>query len=511
MNRQVPRGCYRLKDDVHLISGENGALVWQMAPLRAIRVNPAAMGLLKRCRKGLSLHKAANDAYGKAALGLCDTMVEAGVLHWEPPDEIFEPQVTIVVPVYNRAREIGPCLNSLLSLDYPPSRREIIVVDDASRDHTVSVVKGFDLRLISQPKNRGQSAARNAGVQAAKGEIIAFIDSDCTADPNWLRELLPYFHDPRMALIGGYVDTPRAFSRLDHYEAVQSPLNMGEKPVAGRGKDSVFYVPTCNMLVRRDIYHQAGGLDERLRVGEDVDFCWKLMSLGYRLMYTPEGRVQHKHPNRFFDNFRRRFDYGTSEAVLYDRYRQKTKRFPWQWQGILLLTVWVAGLMFRFVPMLAAGLIYLMLEPFFKRICFYRQFGIRPPLRIFFSATLKRHLMLACHFGHHLARYYLLPAIMVAILVPQLALPLLALTLLPAVVAFFQKKPELAFPFFLAFFWLEQIFYQSGVFWGCLKQGSFRLYRVSFHSGHGTVVTRQDKLRSLKNALFLKKLSKKSA
>ena len=320
-------------------------------------------------------------------------------------------------------------------------------MDDASLDHTVSVVKGFDVRLISQPKNKGQSAARNAGVRAAKGEIIAFMDSDCTADPNWLRELLPYFHDPRLALIGGYVDTPKAFSRLDHYEAVQSPLNMGEKPVVGRGKDSVFYVPTCNMLVQRDIYLQAAGLDERLRVGEDVDFCWKLMSLGYRLMYTPKGRVQHKHPNRLFENFRRRFDYGTSEAVLYNRYRQKTKRFPWQWQGILLLTVWVAGLTFRFVPMLAAGLIYLMLEPFYKRICFYRQFGIRPPLGNFFSATLKRHLMLAYHFGHHLARYYLIPAMVFAILVPQLALPLLALTLLPAMVTFFRKSRSSLSPF----------------------------------------------------------------
>ena len=480
MSRQVPGGHYRLTDGTRLISAENGCLVLQLAPLRVIRVNPAAMRVLERCRTGFSLHEAADDSHRTAALSLCDTLYEAGVLDWEPPDEVFEPLVSIIVPVYNRAREIGPCLESLLRLDYPASRREIIVVDDASLDHTVSVVRGYDVRLIVQPKNMGQSAARNAGVQAAKGEIIAFMDSDCTADPNWLRELLPYFHDPRLALVGGYVDTPRGTSRLDHYEAVHSPLNMGSKRVIGKGENAVFYVPTCNMLLRKETYARAGGLDERLRVGEDVDFCWKLMALGHRLMYTPEGRVIHKHRNCLFENFRRRFDYGTSEAVLYDRYRQKTKRFPWHWEGILLLMLWVTSLTVRSVPLLLGVLVYLIAESVYKRMRFNRQFGITLSLRKFFSATGKRHLMLAYHLGHHLTRYYLMPAMVISILVPQLALPFLALTLLPAVVVFFKKKPDLGFPVFLAFFWLEQVFYQAGVFWGCLKQGSFRLYRVSF-------------------------------
>jgi mycofactocin system glycosyltransferase len=480
MNTRVSGGRYRLRDGIRLISGEKGCLILQSAPLRAIRVNAAAMRVLKRCRTVFSLDEATDDSYGKAARSLCDTLYEAGVLDWEPPGGIFEPLVSIVVPVYNRAHEIGPCLESLLKLNYPALRREIIVVDDASRDHTVSVVRGYNVRLINQPKNMGQSAARNVGVRAAKGEIVAFIDSDCTADPHWLRELLPYFHDPRLALVGGYVDSPHGSSRLDHFEAVHSPLNMGAKRVTGKGKDSVFYVPTCNMLLRKEIYIQAGGLDERLRVGEDVDFCWKLMAMGHRLMYTPEGRVTHKHRNHLFENFRRRFDYGTSEAVLYDRYRQIIKRFPWHWEGILLLILWLTGLTLRSAPLLVGGLVYLMAEPFYKRIRFNRQFGITLPLRRFFLATGKRHLMLAFHFGHHLTRYYLIPAMALAVFVPQLALPILALALLPAVVLFFQKKPDLGFPAFLLFFWLEQVFYQSGVFWGCLKQGSFRLYRVSF-------------------------------
>ncbi|MCG6880633.1 MAG: mycofactocin biosynthesis glycosyltransferase MftF [Deltaproteobacteria bacterium] len=480
MSTRVPRGRYHLRGGIRLISGERGCLVLQSAPLRAIRVNPAAMGVLKRSRTGFSPYEVESDSHRTAARALCDTLYEAGVLDWEPPEEIFEPFVSIIVPVYNRTNEIGACLASLLKLNYPASRREIIVVDDASRDQTVSVIENYDVRVIVQPKNMGQSAARNIGVQAAKGEIIAFMDSDCTADPDWLRELLPYFHDPRLVLVGGSVDAPKGNSQLDRYEAVQSPLNMGAKSVTGKGKDSVFYVPTCNMVLRKETYIRAGGLDERLRVGEDVDFCWKLMALGYRLMYTPEGRVTHRHRNRLFENFRRRFDYGTSEAVLYDRYRQIIKRFPWHWEGFLLLILWVTCLTLRSVPLLVAGLIYLMVEPFYKRMRFNRHFGLTVPLHNFFSATGKSHLTLACQFGLHLTRYYLMPAMAIAIFVPQMALPLLVLTIMPAVVLFFQKKPNLWFPVFLFFFWLDQLFYQSGVFWGCLKQRSFRLYRVSF-------------------------------
>ena len=485
MGTQAPGGRFRLKDGTRLISGDNGPLVLQSTPLRAIRFNPAAMGILEQCQTGFSLKYAAGNSYDEGALALCDTLYTAGVLDWEPPDERYEPFVSIVVPVYNRTNEIGACLASLLKLNYPASRREIIVVDDASRDQTVSVIENYDVRVIVQPKNMGQSAARNIGVQAAKGEIIAFMDSDCTTDPDWLRELLPYFHDPRLALVGGFVDTPKGNSQLDRYEAVQSPLNMGAKRVMGKGGNSVFYVPTCNMVLRKETYIRAGGLDERLRVGEDVDFCWKLMALGHRLMYTPEGRVTHKHRNRLFENFRRRFDYGTSEAVLYDRYRQIIKRFPWHWEGFLLLILWVTGLTLRSVPLLVGGMFYLMVEPFYNRMRFNRHFGLTVPLRKFFSATGKSHLTLACQFGHHLTRYYLMPAMAIAIFVPQLTLPLLVLTILPAAMLFFQKKPNLWFPVFLFFFWLDQLFYQSGVFWGCLKQRSFRLYRVSFAPAGG--------------------------
>lgn len=87
-------------------------------------------------------------------------------------------------------------------------------------------------------------------------------------------------------MVGGYVDSYVRKKQIDRYEAVCSALNMGNHPALGCGDRCVFYVPTCNMLVRRSIYQQIGGLDEKLRIGEDVDLCWRLMMARYHLYYA---------------------------------------------------------------------------------------------------------------------------------------------------------------------------------------------------------------------------------
>jgi mycofactocin system glycosyltransferase len=409
-----------------------------------------------------------------------DSFFQAGVLEWEPPGELFEPFVSIIVPVYNRANEIDACLESLLSLDYSPSKREIIVVDDASSDHTKFVVRRYKVKLIVQKYNQGQSAARNVGVRAATGEIIAFIDSDCVADPNWLRELAPYLQYPRNTLVGGYVDSYFRETLLDRYEEVESPLNMGRKRLIGAGKDSSFYVPTCNMLVRKDAYLEVGGLDESLRVGEDVDLCWRLKKQGHRLIYVPKGRVRHKHRNRFREGFKRRFDYGTSEAALYARHSEVKKRFPWQPGGLTFLLLCCLGLFnrpFLFFPLAA---LILLGEAFYKKKQVLKR--VRAPLSYvtILRAMLRSHYTLAYFLTYHIIRYYLLPVMFFGALFPKIGLPAIVFVLFPVLVEFLRKRPRLLFPVFLFFFLAEQAFYQLGVFRGCLKQRSFRLYRISF-------------------------------
>ncbi|MCF7939535.1 MAG: hypothetical protein K9L68_13120, partial [Spirochaetales bacterium] len=245
-------------------------------------------------------------------------------------------------------------------------------------------------------------------------------------------------------------------------------------------------------------------LDENLKVGEDVDLCWRLMSMGYRLAYIPKGRVQHKHRNRFFTAFLRRFDYGTSEAVLSKKHPHVLKRFPWHWEGILLLLLMVPGLTMWSIVSLIPGLSFLLVEPFYKQMRLKRSFDIVLPLCDIFAATVKRHLIFVYYISHHITRYYLFLVIIFSILIPRVAPLLMGLVIVPAIVVFFQKKPRLRFPVFAFFYWTEQLFYQSGVFWGCFKQCSFRPYRVSLEQTSSRNQNRHP-VRKKFMALFLKR------
>jgi mycofactocin system glycosyltransferase len=481
MNPTV-KGSFHLKLGTRLIPGERGGIVFRLKPLRALRVNASAFDLLLRCGNGLSLDDKCfdNSTQLESALRLLDRLCQTGLLEWRPPHGAFDPFVSIVVAVCNRAGEIGSCIESLLSLNYPRLKYEIIVVDDASEDGTFTVASQYDVKVIRQEQNLGQSAARNVGVTEARGEIVAFIDSDCIAESEWLRELVPFFQDSRNALVGGYVASYFRDSVLDRYEAAKSPLNMGEDMLTGCGEESDFYVPTCNMLVRRDAYLQTGGLNENLRVGEDVDFCWKLKENGYRLVYLPKGRVRHKHRNRFAQTFKRRFEYGTSEPDLYARHKAIYKHYPLQPGSMAIFFLCAWGLLVR-QPLfaLAAAPIFLC-DVISKQRLYGKLIGIPLTFNIVLRATARRHLELLYHLSSHLIRYYLVLMILLGLVFIPIIPVVVALILLPSISEFFRKKPRLSFPAFLILFLTDQASYQAGVFWGCVKQRSFRSLRLVF-------------------------------
>jgi hypothetical protein len=176
------RGRFTLRAGLKLLAGEGGGVLLQPNPLRLLRLNAAAFTLLQR-QQSEYLVKNSDPAEIDYPVGteatFLDSLWQGGWLAWEPAIDTFAPAVSIVVPVYNRAGEIGDCLEALLAQNYPTYRLEIIIVDDGSTDGTAEVVSRYPVRLIKQPQNRGQSAARNAGVRAAQGEIVAYIDSDC--------------------------------------------------------------------------------------------------------------------------------------------------------------------------------------------------------------------------------------------------------------------------------------------------------------------------------------------
>ncbi len=473
----VPPGLYSLLPDIALVPQSKGGIILQESPLRVFRVNETAFAILTACRQGFSLQEHVNHDERQAAslLALLDSLCRWRILEWRPSAQGFAPSVSIVIPVYNRPQEISECLEALLHLHYPADRQEIIVIDDGSTDHTREVVGRYPVKLIAREANRGQAAARNLGVQHARGEIIAFIDSDCVAKPEWLTELVPYFQDQRLGLVGGFVASYFQKTWLDRYESAASPLNMGRSLVMADPSDLDFYVPTCNLLVRKEAYLEVGGLDEARRFGEDVDLCWKVRKRGYRQLYVPAGPVRHKHRSRLFNSAIQRFHYGTSEPELYASHPEVKKRLPWQPAGVLFWTAIALGFFLQKSFLLLAAVTWL--GDFWAKKRAFPTAGNKFLQLKILKALVKNYFSLAYYLTFYGIRYYLFLLIILSFVFPAILPLTLTMVMLPVTVEFFRKKPSLNFCVFAPYFLGEQLCYQAGVLYGAIRIGNFRCYR----------------------------------
>ncbi len=401
------------------------------------------------------------------------TLAVKGFLEQKGVSKLEEyPKVSVVIPVYNRPTEIKECLQSLLHLDYPVKQLEIVVVDDGSTDHTPIVVSEFPVRLIRMEKNRQAPFCRNTGAEAAEGEILAFVDSDCLVDPQWLKELLPTFKDASIGAVGGRVDAHYRRSGLDRYEAVNSSLIMGRRAMVSQRKENVFYVPSCNLLVQKKVFQHVGGFREELVVGEDVDLCWRIQDFGFRIAFQPVGSVLHKHRNRLIPFCKRRFEYGTSEPLLQKLHKKRRKKWIYPLGGWLFLILGILAVTMNlpFLFLLCGGIIL------WDALLRWRTIRTKElPLGFLsiFLAVVRSYSAYGYHLCAFTSRYYLIWAIFLVFLLPTASMMILVMHLLVGLVDFIVKKPQLN-PFqFLFYFTLDQISYQCGVWRACLKERSF--------------------------------------
>jgi mycofactocin system glycosyltransferase len=384
------------------------------------------------------------------------------------------PMVSVIIPVRNRPDEIADGLLSLTSLDYPAEKLEIIVVDDASTDTTPEAIARFsDVRLIRMQQHRQASFCRNRAAEIARGDILAFIDSDCLADPTWLRELVPAFRDDTLGALGGRVDGAFEENGLDRYEKVKSALKMGSWFKRSKDAERFFYVPACNFLVRKDVFIKLSGFREKLHVGEDVDFCWRLQDAGYSLEFRPMGKVSHKHRNRLAAFCVRRFDYGTSEPVLQELHagRVKTLFLPWT-ESLFWLTV-ILSMLLKIPLLLLAGA-GLLLADGFQKYGTLKKRQIPVTRGQVFRSVIRSHLSFVYHCCSFISRYYLVVSPLVLLLSPLTAVMMMGMHLTAGIVDYTLKRPQLNPISYLFFFTLEQVSYQSGVWWECIRRINFK-------------------------------------
>jgi len=204
------------------------------------------------------------------------------------------PVFSIVVPMKNEERVAERALRALLKLDYPPDRREIIVIEDGSTDRTAEICAGFaerypgQVRLVRKPRSEGKPSALNHAMEHARGEIIAVFDADSVPEKDALLKAAGYFQDPMVAAVQGTMCSINADENmltkfLSYEEAAWFRAYI-------QGKDALnLFVPLTGscQFVRRSVLERVGGWDED-SLSEDVEMSAKLTDKGYGIRYAPD-------------------------------------------------------------------------------------------------------------------------------------------------------------------------------------------------------------------------------
>ncbi|MDP8955765.1 MAG: glycosyltransferase [Actinomycetota bacterium] len=236
------------------------------------------------------------------------------------------PFVSVVIPVLNGEATIGACLSALVKSDYPKECFEILIVDNGSTDRTTEIAKRYPVTLLSEPR-RGPARARNRGIEASRGGVLAFTDADCLVTTGWIRNLVAAFSNAEVGAVAGEIlpfppRTPaeRYAARIRHL----SPQRYLRRPLFP-------FAVTANLAFRRSVFAQVGLFDPTCpRGGESTDFCTRFFrQTRLRLELASRAVVFHRHRQRARDLFSQHIGYGRGHAFLYWKYRDE---LPWGWE-----------------------------------------------------------------------------------------------------------------------------------------------------------------------------------
>jgi len=304
------------------------------------------------------------------------------------------PFVSVIIPVRNDARRLAVCLQSLAAVDYPADRFEVIVVDNGSADDSVEVARAAGAKVLSHPELR-VGALRNRGVEVARGEILALVDSDHEVPPLWLRTgVAELVADPDLHMIGApylppaqgtWVQRVWALHRLRHAE-----------------RSEVVWLASGNLFLRKRDFERIGGFDESLVAAEDVDLCVRLAAAQGRIVSDMRvANVHHGEPRTLRQFFRKEWWRGSSGIRAFFAHGMPLHELPslafpvYHWLGLMLVGaaavavacgaswLWIAlALGLLVMPAILLGL---------KTSCQVRQPLAMPPLAVlYFTYGLAR-------------------------------------------------------------------------------------------------------------------------
>ncbi|HLO85016.1 MAG TPA: glycosyltransferase [Nostocaceae cyanobacterium] len=253
----------------------------------------------------------------------------------------FLPLVSVVVPIYNGEQDLPDLLNCLVSQTYPKEQVEYLLVDNNSSDRTTELLQKttenspVNIYPLSENNIQSSYAARNTGIRAAQGEIIAFTDADCRPQPQWLEALIQPFVNPEVVIVAGEIEALPGKTLLEKYADRQETLSQ-KHTLANK------YCPygqTANLAIRRSIFHQIGLFRPYLTTGGDADICWRILkaNLG-KLEFAPQAVVKHRHRTTWKELESQWRRYGRSNRYLHELHGVELMReMTWQEYSYSLL------------------------------------------------------------------------------------------------------------------------------------------------------------------------------
>jgi cellulose synthase/poly-beta-1,6-N-acetylglucosamine synthase-like glycosyltransferase len=232
------------------------------------------------------------------------------------------PKISVVIPAYNAANTLAQCLAALRRQVDVPGPFEVIVVDDGSDDATAEVARGFGVTLLQQ-SHAGPAAARNRGIQAARGELVFFTDADCIPADDWLTAMAqPFAAWPQVVGCKGvYATRQREFIA----RFAQAEYEMRYQTLAAH--ETIDFVDAYSAGYRRSVLLAAGGFDTSFTsaAAEDTELAFRLSAQGHRLVFNPDAIVWHRHSPTLLSYLRRKARYSFWQARVYARHPSKMR------------------------------------------------------------------------------------------------------------------------------------------------------------------------------------------
>lgn len=430
---------FRSRDGRQLVAG---------SPLTFFSVTEAGARILSLVQN--------NDLLTDGHEPLTDRLVAAGAAHplWNIP--VPADRVTVVIPSYLAESRDFDRLARLVS-NLQPLR--VVVVDDCSPEPIVLP----DATVLRHDVNQGPGAARNTGLAHVTTPFVAFVDDDASPRCDDLQRLASQMNDARVALVAPRIRSSENGRLTGEYEQHHSPLDLGPHPTVVRPLSRVSYVPATVLVCRTEAVRSLSGFDESMRIGEDVDFVWRVSAAGHLCRYEPTVSCEHEARINVRLLLRQRFSYGTSAATL--ALRHGSAATPLRANIIMLVPslALLLGYAWVFLPLLPFVYVWYQLSLHRSHLGYRERMHITS---LGFMSTIRLT-------ASAIARVWWPVFLVVGLFEFSFGFALLVSLLVPAVYGLVRHRPKRIFGY-TGLRMVDSLAYGAGVWTGAVRQRSLR-------------------------------------